>query len=111
VRGYSLSLSLSLIHSLTRSLLSLRVTLGCGGETSSFLLSSLELNDTKSLCALNTSPPRNRCTFLRVIPAEVDDDGGAREGVLEAERLISQVLVPLFQRVPLREGELLITDY
>jgi len=28
-----------------------------------------------------------------------------REGVIEAQRLISQVLVPLFKRVPLREGE------
>jgi len=32
---------------------------------SSFLLSSLELSDTHSLSALNTSPPRNCCTFLR----------------------------------------------
>jgi len=31
--------------------------------SSSLLLSSLELSDTQSLCALNTSPPRNRCTF------------------------------------------------
>jgi len=31
---------------------------------SSLLLASLELSDTKSPCALNTSPPRNRCTFL-----------------------------------------------
>ena len=32
--------------------------------SSSLLLSSLELSDTQSLWALNTSPPRNRCTFL-----------------------------------------------
>jgi len=32
---------------------------------SSSLLSSLELSDTQSLWALNTSPPRNRSTFLR----------------------------------------------
>jgi len=31
---------------------------------SSLLLSSLELSDTQSLWALNTSPPRNRCRFL-----------------------------------------------
>jgi len=32
---------------------------------SSLLLPSLELSDTQSLSALNTSPPRNRFTFLR----------------------------------------------
>ena len=32
--------------------------------SSSLLLPSLELGDTQSLWALNTSPPRNRCTFL-----------------------------------------------
>ena len=32
-------------------------------SSSSLLLSSLELSDTQSLCALNTSPPRNRFTF------------------------------------------------
>ena len=31
---------------------------------SSLLLSSLEFSDTQSLRALNTSPSRNRCTFL-----------------------------------------------
>ena len=31
---------------------------------SSLILSSLELSDTQSLWDLNTSPPRNRCTFL-----------------------------------------------
>ena len=33
-------------------------------QTSSLLLSSLELSDTQGLWALNTSPPRNRYTFL-----------------------------------------------
>jgi len=33
-------------------------------SSSSLFLSSLEMSDTQSLCALNTSPPRNRCTFL-----------------------------------------------
>ena len=33
-----------------------------GSSSSSLLLSSLELSDTK-VC-LNTSPPRNRCTFM-----------------------------------------------
>ena len=32
--------------------------------SSSFLLASIELNDTQSLWASNTSPPGNRCTFL-----------------------------------------------
>ena len=32
-------------------------------QLSSLLPSSLKLSDTHSLCALNTSPPRNRCTF------------------------------------------------
>jgi len=32
-------------------------------SSSSLLLSSLELSNTQSLCALNTSPPRNRCTI------------------------------------------------
>jgi len=36
---------------------------GGGASSSSLLLSSLELSDTQSLPALNTSPPRNRCTF------------------------------------------------
>ena len=31
-------------------------------SSSSLLLSSLDLSDTQSLWALNTSPPRNRCT-------------------------------------------------
>jgi len=30
----------------------------------SALLSSLQMSDTQSLWAINTSPPRNRCTFL-----------------------------------------------
>ena len=34
-------------------------------SSSSLLLSSLELSDTKSLCTFNTSPLRNRFTFLR----------------------------------------------
>jgi len=33
-------------------------------SSSSVLLSSLELSDTQSICALNTSPSWNRCTFL-----------------------------------------------
>ena len=33
-------------------------------SSSSLLLSSLELSDTQSLRALNTNPPRNRCTSL-----------------------------------------------
>ena len=35
-----------------------------GEHTTNPLLSSLELSDTQSLRALNTSPPRNRCTGL-----------------------------------------------
>ena len=35
-----------------------------GALSLSLLLSSLELSDTQSLRALNTSPPRNRFTFL-----------------------------------------------
>jgi len=35
---------------------------------SSLQVSSLELSDTQSLCASNTSPPRNRCTFLCEVP-------------------------------------------
>ena len=31
--------------------------------SSSLLRSSLELSDTQSLCALNSSPPRNRSAF------------------------------------------------
>jgi len=31
-------------------------------SSSSLLLSSLELSDTQSLCALIRSPPQNRCT-------------------------------------------------
>jgi hypothetical protein len=33
-------------------------------SSSSLLLSRLELSDTQILRALNTSPPRNRCTFF-----------------------------------------------
>ena len=33
-------------------------------SSSSLLLSNPELSDKKCLCALDTSPPRNRCTFL-----------------------------------------------
>jgi len=40
--------------------------------SSSLLLSSLELSDTQTLLALNTSPPRNRCTFLKT-PLSVGD--------------------------------------
>ena len=36
----------------------------CSPSSSSLLLSSLESSDTQSLCASNTSPPRNRCTYL-----------------------------------------------
>jgi len=36
----------------------------CWWFSSSLLLSRLELSHTQSLWALNTSPPRNRCTFL-----------------------------------------------
>ena len=35
--------------------------------SSSLLLSSLDLSDTQSLRALNTSPPRNRCKFCEVV--------------------------------------------
>jgi len=37
---------------------------GCVSSSSSSLHSSLELSDTQSLCALGTSPPRNRCIFM-----------------------------------------------
>jgi len=35
--------------------------------SSSLLLSSLELSDTQSLLALNTSPPRNRLNVFAVL--------------------------------------------
>jgi len=41
-----------------------RKNLATSSSSSSSLLSSLELSDTQSLCALTASPPRNRCTFL-----------------------------------------------
>ena len=53
---------------------------------SSFLLSSLELSDTQSLCALNASPPRNRITFL-VLKYLVAVDIGAEAAVVEALHL------------------------
>jgi len=41
------------------------------GLCPSFLLRSrLELSDTQSLRALNTSPSRNRCTFMCPLPSE-----------------------------------------
>ena len=47
-------------------LLKLRCFLCCYflSSSSSLLISSLELSDTQSLCALTTSPSRNRFTFL-----------------------------------------------
>ena len=35
----------------------------CASSPSSLLISGLELSDTQSLLALNTIPPRNRCTW------------------------------------------------
>ena len=53
-------------NSLARNLPLERIALSqvCLVSSSSLLLSSLESSDTHSLSALNTSPPRNRCTFL-----------------------------------------------
>jgi len=41
--------------------------------SSSLLLSSLEFSDTHSLWAVNTSPPRNRCTFLWSICSQIEN--------------------------------------
>jgi len=43
--------------------------------------SSLELSDTQSLCALNTSPPRNRCTFRSAAGRYLGGSDAADDGL------------------------------
>ena len=60
-----------------------------GDSSSSLLLSSLELSDTQSRWALNTSPPRNRCTFTWSSCSQIENHKGfIRRQAFPFERLL-----------------------
>ena len=65
---------------------------------SSLLLSSLELSDTQRLWALNTSPPRNRCTFLWKCAPFARQRIQIKNNCFESGRVSKRVAA--FRRVP-----------